>query len=346
MAFSHSKVGVAVSVLITGVIYILCFWSGDPLISSLQHSSPPAVIDELEAVLESAGSGNNKTVVITMVNKAYVEKSGASTSTVLDLFLESLWEGEGTRHLLDHLLLVAVDQTAYDRCRFLRLHCYRLELTDQQQPLDFSGEKVYMSPDFIQMMWRRTLFLLQVLRHRYSFIFTDTDVMWLRNPFSRLNKNESVDLQISRDSPNDHFINTGFYHIRSNEKTISLFEKWYSMKDNSTGMKEQDVLKSLLDSGFFDTIGLTVNFLETVQFSGFCNDSPDFGAVTTVHANCCRHIPAKIADLTAVLNDWKRYKVAVGKRRSGHKVKRLKFRWTPHDNCWGSWNDTHYKPRQ
>ncbi|XP_010523105.1 PREDICTED: uncharacterized protein At1g28695-like [Tarenaya hassleriana] len=337
---SSAKVGAAVVLLITGVLY-LCFWLRDPLIISLQHSST-TTIDDLEAALQRAASGNNKTVVIAVVNKAYVEKSGSSTSTMLDLFLESLWEGEDTRHLLDHLMLVAVDQTAYDRCRFLRLHCYRLESADQQH-LDFSGEKVYMSPDFIQMMWRRTLFLLHVLRRGYSFVFTDTDVMWLRNPFSRLNNNDTVDLQISVDSRAGHFINTGFYHIRSNNKTISLFEKWYSMRDNSTGMKEQDVLKSLLDAGFFDTLGLSVNFLDTVQFSGFCQDSPDFGAVTTVHANCCRHIPAKVADLTAVLRDWKRYKTAMVSR---HKAKQLRFRWTPHANCWGSWNDTHYNPQQ
>lgn len=89
-------------------------------------------------------------------------------TTMLDLFLESFWLGDGTRELLDHLVLVAVDQTAYDRCRFLRLNCYRLE-TDG---VDFGGEKLYMSPEFIKMMWRRTWFLLEVLKRGYSFVFT------------------------------------------------------------------------------------------------------------------------------------------------------------------------------
>ncbi|CAL8126445.1 unnamed protein product [Prunus armeniaca] len=33
-----------------------------------------------------------------------------------------------------------------------------------------------------------------------------------------------------------------------------------------------------------------------------------FRAVTAIHANCCRTIGAKVADLTAVVHDWKRFK--------------------------------------
>ncbi|KAM0013042.1 putative nucleotide-diphospho-sugar transferase [Helianthus debilis subsp. tardiflorus] len=51
---------------------------------------------------------------------------------------------------------------------FLRLHCYRLK-TDGD---DFVDEKVYMSEDFIKMMWLRTRFLGDVLRRGYNFIFT------------------------------------------------------------------------------------------------------------------------------------------------------------------------------
>ncbi|KAK1558881.1 hypothetical protein Q3G72_007794 [Acer saccharum] len=125
---------------------------------------------ELKAVLEKA-SMPNKTVIIAVVNRAYVEQQAddTSTTTMLDLFLESFWLGEETRPLLDHLLLVAVDQTAYDRCMFKRLHCYRL-VTDG---VDFGCEKVYMSSEFIKMMWSRTQFLLDVLNHGYSFVFTN-----------------------------------------------------------------------------------------------------------------------------------------------------------------------------
>lgn len=125
-------------------------------------------VDDLELALEKA-SMPNKTVIIAVVNKAYVDQSVNDDITMLDLFLESFWLGEDTIPLLDHLLLVAVDQTAYDRCMFKRLNCYRLVVTDG---VDLGDEKVYMSRDFIDLMWRRTLFLLDVLKRGYSFVFT------------------------------------------------------------------------------------------------------------------------------------------------------------------------------
>ncbi|KAI8540235.1 hypothetical protein RHMOL_Rhmol09G0246700 [Rhododendron molle] len=283
--------------------------------------------DELEEVLAET-STENKTLIIAVVNKAYVE----GEKSMLDLFLDGFWLGENTRVLRDHLMIVAVDQTSYERCRFLGLHCYKLET----EGVDFGGEKLYMSGDFIKMMWRRTLLLGDVLKRGYNFIFTDTDVLWLRNPFSRLVLNETLDLQISTDRFNgketsrDNRINTGFYMIRSNNKTIALFDSWYAKKDNSTGMKEQDVLQALIKEPLFTDLDLNVRFLDTLYFSGFCQDSRNVTDVVTVHANCCRSISAKVTDLTAVLRDWKRFK-----RESANET--LTFGWTKHVACENSW---------
>ncbi|XP_050235716.1 uncharacterized protein At1g28695-like [Mercurialis annua] len=292
-------------------------------------------IDELELSLRKASMHNkNKTVIIVILNKAYAEPTVKSETTMLDLFLESFWVGEDTIPLLDNLLLVATDQTAYDRCMFKRLNCYKME-TDG---VDFGGEKIFMSKDFIKMMWRRTLLLLDVLNHGYSFIFTDADVMWLRNPFPRLSKNESIDLEISTDWFNGdplsqkNMINTGFYYVKSNNKTIALFEDWYSRKDSDIGRgkKEQDVLLDLMREGTFERLGINARFLDTVYFSGFCTDSKNVSAVTTVHANCCRSISAKVRDLRAVLRDWMRL--------SSQAAANHTFQWTGHFGCWNSWN--------
>ncbi|XP_073126055.1 uncharacterized protein At1g28695-like [Henckelia pumila] len=285
--------------------------------------------DELENTLSST-STTEKTLIITVINKAYVE----GDKSMLDLFLDGFWMGENTRNLTDHLLIVAMDQTSYERCRFLRLHCYKLET----EGVDFVGEKLYMSQDFIKMMWRRTSFLMDVLKRGYNFIFTDTDVLWLRDPFPYLNPDHVPDLQISTDRFNGNQfsirnqINTGFYMIRSNNRTIALFEFWYSQKDNSTELKEQDVLQNLILAGISMKLGLKLRFLDTVYFSGFCQNSRDVAAVSTVHANCCRHIAAKLADLTAVVHDWRRYK---GYSFSGNETST--FTWSNHVACKASW---------
>ncbi|CAL9767563.1 unnamed protein product [Musa acuminata subsp. burmannicoides] len=80
--------------------------------------------------------------------------------------------------------------------------------------VDFSEEVFYMSDDFIEKMWRRTLFLGDVLKRGYSFIFQVSKNMphkqsmfisrkrrnisaaYLRNPFTKLNQ-EGDDLQMS-----------------------------------------------------------------------------------------------------------------------------------------------------
>lgn len=123
----------------------------------------------------STTSTPNKTLIIAVVNKAYVESTTDDQRPLLDLFIESFWVGDNTRELINHLLLVTVDQTSFERCKFLRLHCYKLE-TDG---VGFDGEQVYMSKEFILMMWRRTLFLLDVLKRGYSFVFTVRNVAFL-----------------------------------------------------------------------------------------------------------------------------------------------------------------------
>ncbi|XP_043718346.1 uncharacterized protein At1g28695-like [Telopea speciosissima] len=336
---------VVVSILFAGVFY-LCIWPPPPSFfsnpffpfqnsrcretsSDLTTMSINCPKDKLTIALERASMGN-KTVIIAIVNRAYVERENLE-KTMLDLFLEGFWLGEDTQGLVDHLLVVAMDQVAYDRCNFLRLQCYRLET----EGVDFGGEKFYMTQDFIKMMWKRTLFLGNVLKRGYNFIFTDTDVMWLRNPLLKLVQNEAEDLQISCDDFNGNPsseanpINTGFYFIRSNNKTIALFELWYAMKNNSPGLKEQDVLVNMMQHGVFRELGLRVKFLETLYFSGFCQDSRDFEAVTTVHANCCRGVNAKMADLANVLQDWRKFKSS-----SNHT---LTSRWSKHNACIHSW---------
>ncbi|XP_058076405.1 uncharacterized protein At1g28695-like [Magnolia sinica] len=118
--------------------------------------------DELETALDGV-SMSNRTLIIVIINRAYAEEKG-----MLYIFIESFRLGENTEFLLSHLLLVAVDQTSFDQCNLLHLHCYKLVTDD----VDFTGEKLYMSGDFIKMMWRRTIFLADVLRCGYNFIFT------------------------------------------------------------------------------------------------------------------------------------------------------------------------------
>ncbi|XP_071738610.1 uncharacterized protein At1g28695-like [Rutidosis leptorrhynchoides] len=303
--------------------------SPSPSPSSKPDTKEKIYRDELEEALAGASNVNN-TVIIAVANKAYTE----GDKPMLDIFLDSFWLGEHTRALKEHLLIVAVDQTAYDRCKFLKLHCYKLKT---EGVVFDGGEKMFMSEDFLKMMWRRTLLLGNVLKRGYNFIFTDMDILWLRDPFPKLLTDESFDLQISVDKFNgDHSsennpINTGFYMIKSNNKTIALYDEWYAQKENSKGKKEQDVLYGLMREGTFKKLGMKVRFLDTMYFSGFCENSKEIKEVKTVHANCCRSIKAKETDLMKVLHDWKKFKAATDNYDISE------FRWSDHRACLDSW---------
>ncbi|CAA0842456.1 Nucleotide-diphospho-sugar transferase family protein [Striga hermonthica] len=333
--------------LFTATFFILFYCLWQPFLfgnrAKIEHDENKIVVkDELQIALEKASTAEGKTVIISVVNSAYAEPQEDVAPAMMDLFLEGFWAGEGTRPLVGRLLVVSVDRAAHERCQFRGLNCYRLAADDVDgSGGGLAGEKEFMSNGFVEMMWMRTRFLLDVLKRGFSFIFTDTDVLWLRDPFTSLSSNETIDLQISVDFVNRNSslnripINTGFYFVRSNEKTVSLFQTWYDMRKNSTGMKEQDVLEKLMIDGFLEKHGLKTRFLDPTYFSGFCEDSRDVERVATVHANCCRSISAKVADLKAVLKTWKKFR---SDKSTGNW--NGNFQWPSHTSCIDSWNVT------
>lgn len=117
---------------------------------------------ELLQVLERA-SLPDKTVIITTLNAAWAEPN-----SMVDMFLESFDGGDNIKKLVNNLVIVALDQSSYDRCESIHQHCYQL----RTEGVDFSGEKVFLTDDYLKMMWRRIEFLGAVLEQGYSFLFT------------------------------------------------------------------------------------------------------------------------------------------------------------------------------
>ena len=118
--------------------------------------------DELEIVLAKA-SMPNKTLIMTVANRAWMEPNG-----LIDLLLESFRIGEETQGLLDYLLIVALDEKAFNRCKEIHPHCYDL----RTEGVDFSGEKVFMTEDYLKITRRKIDFLKDVVQHGFSFVFT------------------------------------------------------------------------------------------------------------------------------------------------------------------------------
>ncbi|CAN7061880.1 hypothetical protein IGI04_016599 [Brassica rapa subsp. trilocularis] len=84
------------------------------------------------------------------------------------------------------------------------------------------------------MMWRRLEFLGSILELGYNFLFTDMDIMWLRDPFPHLFS--EVDFQVTCDHSNGNtsdpgnLVNADFKFVQANRQTVKLNKYWYELR--------------------------------------------------------------------------------------------------------------------
>jgi hypothetical protein len=266
--------------------------------------------DDLADLLRRAATAD-KTVLMTAINQAW-----AAPGSFLDLFLESFRHGEGTSDLPRHLLIVAMDRNAYERCLAVHPFCYWFRVAG----MDFAGEQKYMKGDYLEMMWRRNRLQQRVLELGYSFLFTDVDILWFRSPFPSLlpaAAGEAAQVVMSSDffvgdpdSPNN-YPNGGLLYVRSSPAAVAFYEHWQASRARFPGKHEQFVFDRIVKEGVPPRVGARVRFLDTAVFGGFCQHGKDLGRVATMHANCCVGLDNKLFDLRNVLRDWKEYRARV-----------------------------------
>ncbi|KAL6646223.1 hypothetical protein ACP70R_017831 [Stipagrostis hirtigluma subsp. patula] len=279
---------------------------------------------ELAQLLKNASMEDN-TVIMTSINRAY-----AATGSLLDLFLESFRLGEGTARLLDHVLIVAVDPAALQRCRSVHRHCYLLGPPDGGA--DYSGEKYYMTKDYLEMMWARNQFQQTILELGFNFLFTDIDIMWFRNPLRHIAI--TSDMAVASDYFNGdpdslrNRPNGGFLYVRSTNRTVEFYRRWRAARSwFPAGTNEQHILTEV-QAQLSRQLGVRIQFLDTAHCGGFCQLTDDLRMVSTMHANCCTGLANKVADLRSVLRDWRNYTAAPPEvRREGL------IRWTKPGKC-------------
>lgn len=263
---------------------------------------------DLADLLQRASTAD-RTVLITALNEAW-----AAPGSFLDLFLESFQHGENTAYLVKHLLVVAMDKKAFDRCNAVHPFCYWFRV----EGMDFASEQKYMKGDYLEMMWKRNRFQQTILELGYTFLFTDVDILWFRDPFPHISP--TAQLVMSSDffvgDPNSagNYPNGGLLYVKSCEGSIGFYKHWQSSRARFPGMHEQYVFDKIVKEGVPAHLGTKVQFLDTSNFGGFCQHGKDLGKICTMHANCCVGLENKLFDLKNVLQDWKTYKarIAVG----------------------------------
>ncbi|XP_024988758.1 uncharacterized protein At4g15970-like [Cynara cardunculus var. scolymus] len=288
------------------------------------HSLSDSADSSLGTVLKEA-SMHDKTVILTTLNEAWADPN----NSILDLFLASFRFGYQTSRLLNHLVIIALDQKAFARCKRVHTHCFALTT----EGVDFSQEAYFMTPDYLKMMWRRVDFLRSVLEMGYNFLFTDADVMWLRDPFPHFYPDADFQIACDHYSGNSTDITTnlangGFSFVRSNIRSIEFYKYWYSSRATYPDLHDQDVLNNIKFDSILTDIDLKLRFLDTTYFGGFCEPSKDLNKVCTMHANCCVGLDNKVHDLRIVLQDWKNFMALPPSIKSS-----LRSTWRAPKNC-------------
>ncbi|KAG2602969.1 hypothetical protein PVAP13_5KG729864 [Panicum virgatum] len=244
----------------------------------------------------------DRTVIVTSVNDAW-----AAPGSLLDLFRESFRNGEGIEHLLNHTLIVAVDAGGFDRCRAVHPHCYRLEV----KSANVSAANRFLSKGYLEIVWAKLSLQQRVLELGYNYLFTDVDVMWLRDPFRHINLYADVTMSCDRFSGEPESLknspNTGFYYVKSTERTVAMVRYWRAARPRFPPHHDQKILDNI-KSELVGELGVRIAFLDTALFGTFCEfrDGID-GRVCTMHANCCIGLDNKVRELRGVVAAWKNY---------------------------------------
>ncbi|KAG6514139.1 hypothetical protein ZIOFF_024480 [Zingiber officinale] len=231
---------------------------------------------KLEKVLKEAAM-ENKTVILTTLNVAW-----ASPGSIIDLFFQSFRTGDGTRRLLDHLVIIALDKKAYIRCISLHTHCFAL----YTEGMDFSDEKIYMTAGYLSMMWRRIEFLRVILEMGYNFIFSFTNLKYSRVEIDEDSSNisccDAVVVKISDSTDNvvvdvvDNVANDGVLERCNGVKCLRVkwLECYYFRKDNAGNIDMNEVLLGLYAKciHFLSFIMLREQGIETVTQRKGCGN--------------------------------------------------------------------------
>ncbi|CAN8062254.1 unnamed protein product [Agarophyton chilense] len=101
----------------------------------------------------------------------------------------------------------------------------------------------YGTDSFKQLSKLKSRIVLRVLKLGYDVVWTDTDIVWFRNPLNDL-KGHNADLIIQSNAPDGENanekrrINSGFYLVHRNNRTINAFEDIIAFAKQSN-MSEQ-----------------------------------------------------------------------------------------------------------
>uniref|UniRef100_M8C2X1 Nucleotide-diphospho-sugar transferase domain-containing protein n=1 Tax=Aegilops tauschii TaxID=37682 RepID=M8C2X1_AEGTA len=187
--------------------------------------------------------------------------------------------------------------------------------TAEATAMNLSSASDFMSDAYLELVWAKLELQQCVLQLGHNFLFTDVDVVWLRDPFRHIGVH--ADMAVScdiysgdADALDGNWPNTGFYYVKATGRTVEMMRRWRAARWRFPRDHEQAVFNQIkhelasADGG----LRLRFQFLDTARFGGFCRlFRNDMARACTMHATCCFGLGKKLSDLRDVLRQWNNY---------------------------------------
>ncbi|KAL0219044.1 hypothetical protein P9112_004697 [Eukaryota sp. TZLM1-RC] len=200
----------------------------DPVIQTFRHDIP-----DIDKVLESnAINGNDIHLLVT--NSGFAQM----TSNFL------CWTD---RLGLDNLVLATTDQKAAE---FFGTVKNRPVIFDPLRTFSTDTHK-FGTEGHRTVASSKMFYVYEILRRGYNVFLSDVDIIpFEKDVFQYVKQNHPCDLAIQSDSPPPYSskikLNTGFFYIRSNPRTIRFLEKVLSYRLANPDQHEQEALNNVL----------------------------------------------------------------------------------------------------
>jgi len=176
---------------------------------------------------------------------------------------------------LGNLLVFATDKKALEVAQALGLEVVYDEAIFRSIPMH--AAIAYGSFDFGDVMWAKVIVAHIASMLNYDFIFQDVDIVWYKNPLEYFHNSLNDMLRnydiFFQDDGNDQLryaplsANSGFYYVRSNNRTRYAFTSLLFSAYTLSGRSHQESLTAILTE-HTSLFALKVKILHGEEFSG------------------------------------------------------------------------------
>eukprot|EP01031_Cornospumella_fuschlensis_P037843 gene37843-45971_t len=187
---------------------------------------------------------------------------------VLDLLLNFMCSAESIKLDLTSVIVFVGDQSHVPLVENMGA---RAMFSPSLGSMPTKAAGFYLDATFSRMMWYKTTSVYLALYSGFDVLFQDVDLVWLKNPFPYFNEidTDMIFMDDGARTPRytPFFVNSGFYYIKHNERTLYMFESMTKAAPSEIGQthSHQSVLIRHISESHH-LFGLKIHVLDSTTF--------------------------------------------------------------------------------